>query len=116
MLQGTVLYCRTTYHRGPYMYYVVRETKACVFVKGMKDITIDPHGDPSYHCETIIGVDTHEGDTIYEKGTGDVNIEYKLSKRVDERGEQYFVGSADYGSPQTFYIWDGKPLQRNTYY
>lgn len=124
MLQGTVLYCRTTYHRGPYMYYITRETPKCVYVKRMKAITVDNYTDPSYSCSTVIGVETFEEDTVYAKGSGECNKEYKLLKRVEEGKNpspplydgMYFVGSADHGSPQHFYIWDGKPLLWETYY
>ena len=117
MLQGTVLYCRTTYHRGPYVYYITRETPKYVFIKRMKAITIDQYADPSYSCATIIGVESFDEDAVYSK-------EFKLAKRIEEGKNPrpplydglYFVGSADHGSPQHFYIWDGKPLIQESYY
>jgi hypothetical protein len=106
MLVGTVLYCRTTYHRGPYMYYISRETTSCVFVKRLEAVTTDEHGNSTYSSETIIGV---------EECIEGADIEYRLLKRKDD-DTLYFVGSADHGSSQRFYIWDGKPMKRDTYY
>lgn len=103
-LIGRVLSCHTTYHRGPYFYVIIRETSLYVFVRKATEISKTTHSDGLSHVEMIYGF------------TGYENNEYKLLKRVDNDGTQYFRGKADHDSPQTFYEWNGKPTERNTYY
>lgn len=103
---GKTLYCRTTYHRGPYMYSVHRVTKACLFVKEMNVSVVNAHGDSTYDSVTITDVTDPVDDS-----------EYKLIKRIDPVDNTlYFIGSANHGSPQRFYIWNGEPMKRDTYY
>lgn len=103
-LIGRVLSCHTTYHRGPYFYVIVRETTSCVFVRKAIEISKTIHSDGLSHYEMIYGF------------TGYENNEYKLLKRVDNDGTQFYIGKADHDSSQTFYEWNGKPTERNTYY
>ena len=110
-LIGTVLYCHTWYHRGPYFYYIVRESKACVWVKTCKTIVENSHGNGTYHTETVVDVEA-----------GEEEKEYRLYKRqfkddyIKAFGRLYFVGTVTPPRPDNFYIWDGTPMERNEYY
>lgn len=115
-LVGTVIYCYTSYHRGPNFYYIVRESKASVWVKGCKTITENSHGDGTYHSETVVGVEAGDGVKEYclrkrQYKSGECKQEY-----MDLCGGVYFVGKLEFNCSETFDVWDGTPKERTSYY
>lgn len=117
-LIGTVLYCHTWYHRGPYFYYIVRESKACVWVKTCKTNVENSHGDGTYHSETVVGVEAGDGEKeyrLYKRYFKDDQTKFKEAY-IESFGRLYFVGTVTPPKPDNFYIWDGTPMERNDYY
>ena len=104
---GTALVCHTSYHRGPLLYVVERSTKSCLFIKLANEISHLLHEGTGDRGVLITGVVKGEtsGETI------------RVMKRtLEEDGVTvvYFRGSVR-GTIETFYLWDGVPLERQDY-
>lgn len=84
------------------MYVVVRQTAKCVFVRQVEDITEEIYSDGTGSAVNIVGVKQPYGP------------EYRLLVR-ETNGTVHFTGKANYSDAETFWLWDGKPLRRESY-